>query len=86
MFFWIFISIVADIFRRDDMSGWAKGGWLLLIIVLPLLGILIYVIARPKMTEQDVRMRRRRRRRSGGRRRLDGGRAREAQGAAQPGR
>ena len=56
MFFWVFISVVADIFRRDDMSGWAKAGWLLLIIVLPLLGILIYVIARPKMTAQDVRM------------------------------
>ena len=27
MFFWIFISVVADIFRRDDMSGWAKAGW-----------------------------------------------------------
>jgi uncharacterized membrane protein len=56
MFFWIFISVVADIFRRDDMSGWAKAGWLLLIIVIPLLGILIYVIARPKVTPQDVRM------------------------------
>ena len=56
MFFWVFISVVADIFRRDDMSGWAKAGWLLLIIVLPFLGILIYVIARPKMTAQDVRM------------------------------
>jgi hypothetical protein len=56
MFFWIFISVVADIFRRDDVGGWAKAGWLLLIIVLPLLGILIYVIARPKMTSQDVRM------------------------------
>ena len=55
MFFWIFISIVADIFRRDDMSGWAKAGWLLLIIVLPLLGILIYVISRPKLTELDLR-------------------------------
>ncbi|HXV34729.1 MAG TPA: SHOCT domain-containing protein [Gaiellaceae bacterium] len=56
MFFWVFISVVADIFRRDDMSGWAKAGWLLLIIVLPLLGILIYVIARPKVTAQDVKM------------------------------
>jgi len=56
MFFWVFISVVADIFRRDDMGGWAKAGWLLLIIVLPLLGILVYVIARPKMTAQDVRM------------------------------
>jgi uncharacterized membrane protein len=56
MFFWVFISVVADIFRRDDMSGWSKAIWLFLIIVLPLLGILIYVIARPKMTAQDVRM------------------------------
>ncbi len=55
-FFWIFISVVADIFRRDDINGWKKAGWLVLIIFLPLLGILIYVIARPKMTAQDVRM------------------------------
>ena len=56
MFFWIFISVVADIFRRDDIDGWKKAGWLLLILVVPLLGILIYVIARPKMTAQDVAM------------------------------
>jgi hypothetical protein len=56
MFFWVFISVVADIFRRDDIHGWKKAGWLLLIIILPLLGILIYVIARPKVTPQDVRM------------------------------
>ncbi len=54
MFFWMFISIFADIFRRDDISGWAKAGWIFFIIVLPFLGILIYVIARPKMTEQDI--------------------------------
>ena len=56
MFFWIFISIVADIFRRDDMTGWKKAAWLVCIIILPFLGILIYIIARPKMTAQDVRM------------------------------
>jgi uncharacterized membrane protein len=56
MFFWVFISVVADIFRRDDLQGWKKAGWILLIIVLPLLGILIYLIARPKVTAQDVRM------------------------------
>jgi uncharacterized membrane protein len=56
MFFWVFISVVADIFRRDDIHGWKKAGWLLLIIILPLIGILIYVIARPKVTAQDVRM------------------------------
>jgi uncharacterized membrane protein len=56
MFIWMFISIFADIFRRNDLSGWAKAGWILLIVVLPFLGILIYTIARPRMTEQDRQM------------------------------
>jgi uncharacterized membrane protein len=55
-FFWIFIALFADIFRRDDMSGWAKAGWILLLVFLPFLGALIYIIARPKVTAQDVRM------------------------------
>src|SRR5262249_6761728 len=56
IFIWMFIAAFADIFRRDDLSGWAKAGWTLLIVFLPFLGILIYIIARPKMTEQDKRM------------------------------
>jgi type VI protein secretion system component VasK len=56
MFIWMFIAIFGDIFRRNDLSGWAKTGWILLIFVVPFLGILIYVIARPKMTEQDKQM------------------------------
>jgi type VI protein secretion system component VasK len=50
---WVFIGIFGDIFRRRDLSGAAKAGWLLLIFVLPFLGALIYTIARPKMTDQD---------------------------------
>jgi hypothetical protein len=53
MAIWIFISIFGDIFRRRDLSGVAKAGWVLLLFVLPFLGALIYMIARPKMTEQD---------------------------------
>ena len=53
MLIWMFIAVFGDIFRRNDLSGGAKAGWIILIFVLPLLGILIYVIARPKMTEQD---------------------------------
>ena len=53
MFIWMFISVFADIFRREDLSGWGKAGWIFLIAVLPFLGILVYMIARPKMTEQD---------------------------------
>jgi hypothetical protein len=40
---WAFI----DNFRRHDHGGWAKAGWALVIVILPLLGTLIYLIARP---------------------------------------
>jgi hypothetical protein len=53
MAIWVFISLFADIFRRNDISGFAKAGWIFLLFVLPFLGALIYIIARPKMTEQD---------------------------------
>jgi len=53
MAIWIFISLFADILRRSDISGLSKAGWILLLFVLPFLGALIYIIARPKMTEQD---------------------------------
>jgi hypothetical protein len=53
MAIWIFIAIFSDIFRRRDLSGGAKAGWIFLIFILPFLGALIYMIARPKMTEQD---------------------------------
>ena len=53
MAIWIFIAIFADIFRRNDLSGWAKAGWIFLIFIVPFLGAIIYLIARPKMTEQD---------------------------------
>ncbi len=56
MAIWIFITIFADIFRRNDIHGGAKAGWIILIFILPFLGALIYVIARPKMTEQDRQM------------------------------
>ena len=56
MIIWMFIGVFADIFRRNDLSGGAKAGWLLLLFVLPFLGILIYMIARPKMTAQDKEM------------------------------
>jgi hypothetical protein len=56
MIIWMFIGVFADIFRRENLSGWGKAGWLFLIFVIPFLGILIYMIARPKNTEQDMRM------------------------------
>jgi type VI protein secretion system component VasK len=56
MLIWIFITVFADIFRRNDIHGWAKAGWILLIFLVPFIGVLIYMIARPKMTEQDKEM------------------------------
>jgi uncharacterized membrane protein len=56
MFIWMFISLFGDIFRRTDLSGGAKAGWLLLLVVLPFLGALIYIAMRPKVTAQDVEL------------------------------
>ena len=42
---WMVIGIFADIFSRRDVSGWAKAAWCVFIIVLPFLGVLIYLIA-----------------------------------------
>jgi competence protein ComGC len=56
MAIWIFIMVFADIFRRNDLSGVAKAGWIILIFIVPFIGAMIYLIARPKMTEQDKEM------------------------------
>jgi uncharacterized membrane protein len=54
VFLWAFALV--DLFRRDDLSGWAIAGWLILIIVFPLLGVLIYLIFRP-VTARDIQAR-----------------------------
>ena len=46
MWIWLVITVFMDIFRSNDMSGWAKAAWIVFIIVLPFLGVLIYVIVR----------------------------------------
>jgi uncharacterized membrane protein len=55
---WMFIAVFADIFRRRDLSGIAKGLWVVGIFILPFLGALIYIITRPAMAtaEQDMEM------------------------------
>ena len=42
---WIVITVLIDVFRRHDIGGWAKAGWVVFVIVLPFLGVLIYLIA-----------------------------------------
>ncbi|MFF7858167.1 SHOCT domain-containing protein [Streptomyces sp. NPDC007904] len=48
MWFVLLFRIIGDIFRDDRLSGWAKTGWLVFCIVLPFLGVFVYVIARGK--------------------------------------
>lgn len=42
---WIAITVLADVFRRHDIGGWAKAAWVVFVIVIPFLGVLIYLIA-----------------------------------------
>jgi hypothetical protein len=41
IWFWILIRVFADVFRRHDLSGWGKAGWVILTVFMPLLGGLI---------------------------------------------
>ena len=43
---WILITIISDLFRDDELSGWAKAGWIVLLLILPYLGAFIYLITR----------------------------------------
>ena len=45
IFIWIAITVLIDVFRRHDISGWGKAGWVILIVILPWIGVLIYLIA-----------------------------------------
>jgi magnesium-transporting ATPase (P-type) len=45
---WILITVFADIFRSHDLSGWAKALWVIFVIVLPYLGVFVYLIAEGK--------------------------------------
>lgn len=51
---WLLIRIFADIFRTDS-SGWVKAGWTIFVIILPFLGVLVYLIAQGgSMAERDM--------------------------------
>jgi len=52
---WILIAVFGDIFRSHDMGGWVKALWVIFVIVLPFLGVLVYLIARGgKMQERSI--------------------------------
>ena len=55
LWFFLLFRVIMDIFRSRDLGGWGKAGWLVFVIVLPFLGVLVYLIARGhKMTERDA--------------------------------
>ena len=56
LWIWILIWIFIDIFRSHDLSGWAKALWFLFVLFIPLIGVLVYLIARGgSMQERAVK-------------------------------
>ena len=59
IWFYLLITVFADLFRRHDVSGWGKAAWTFFVIVLPFLGVFVYMIAQGKqMAErkaEDIR-------------------------------
>jgi hypothetical protein len=55
LWFWLLFTVFADVFRRRDLSGWGKAGWLIFTILLPYLGVFVYLITQHDgMTERNV--------------------------------
>ena len=53
---WIVITVFTDLFRRHDIGGWGKAAWVVFVIVLPFLGVLVYLIAQHDgMRERSVK-------------------------------
>jgi hypothetical protein len=56
LWIWLLITIFADLFRDTELSGWGKAGWCVFLIVLPYIGVFVYLIARGRsMSERAVR-------------------------------
>jgi hypothetical protein len=55
IWFWILITVFADLFRRHDISGWMKALWMIFVIVLPYLGVFVYLVSQSRgMTQRNV--------------------------------
>jgi hypothetical protein len=55
LWFWFLFMVFADIFRRSDLSGWGKAGWLIFVIILPYLGVFVYFITQSEgMTRRNI--------------------------------
>jgi len=55
IWFWLLFTVFGDVFRRNDLSGWGKTGWIVFTILLPFLGVFIYLITQSSgMTERNI--------------------------------
>src|SRR4030095_4388390 len=55
IWFWLLIVVFSDLFRRRDLSGWGKTAWIIFVIVLPYLGVFVYLIAQHQgMADRQV--------------------------------
>jgi len=55
LWFFLLVRVIGDIFRSRDLGGWGKAGWLVFVVVVPLLGVFVYLIARGgQMTDREV--------------------------------
>ncbi len=55
IWFWLLITVFADLFRRHDTSGFAKVLWVIFVIILPYFGVLVYLLVEHKgMTERNI--------------------------------
>lgn len=52
IWFWLVFKVLVDVFRSDDLSSWAKAGWVIAVILIPLLGVLVYLIARGGLMQE----------------------------------
>ncbi|MFE2941798.1 SHOCT domain-containing protein [Streptomyces sp. NPDC059255] len=60
LWFMLLFRVIADIFRDDELSGWGKSGWTAFVILLPFLGVFVYMIARGRgMGEREMKLARR---------------------------
>ena len=56
IFIWIAITVLIDVFRRHDLSGWGKAAWTIFIVILPWIGVLVYLIVNhDSMAERRVK-------------------------------
>ena len=57
IFFWLLFTVFGDLFSRHDISGWAKAGWTVFVIILPFLGIFVYLISQGKAMGERAQQR-----------------------------